>query len=169
VRASVCDGLKRERELFMQLMESSQSKPSGTCFCGAGSRKNPRPARRPADQKHQIRCHCGRRNHGRGHHDVLRQRWHPRDPAGDEPGKFGARPQHHPENYANSVSKGSLKQTDMDQRLGLIRPTLSYDDLRNADLIIEAVFEEMPIRRKYSRSLTPFANRGPSSHPILRI
>jgi 3-hydroxyacyl-CoA dehydrogenase len=51
-------------------------------------------------------------------------------------------------NYANSVAKGSLKQTDLDKRMALIKPTLSYDELRVADLVIEAVFEEMPIKKE---------------------
>jgi len=39
-------------------------------------------------------------------------------------------------NYANSVAKGSLKQADLDKRMALIKPTLSYDDLKDADVII---------------------------------
>ncbi len=51
-------------------------------------------------------------------------------------------------NYASSVAKGSLKQEDMDTRLTLIKPTLSYDDLKDVDLVIEAVFEDMAIKKE---------------------
>ena len=43
-------------------------------------------------------------------------------------------------NYAAQVSRGKLAQGDMDQRMALLTPTLSYSDLADADLIIEAVF-----------------------------
>jgi hypothetical protein len=35
--------------------------------------------------------------------------------------------------------------------MALLRPTLSYDDLRGADLVIEAVFEDMDIKRDVFR------------------
>ena len=63
-------------------------------------------------------------------------------------------------NYANTVAKGSLKQEEMDQRMALIRPTLSYDDLKNADLIIEAVFEEMAIKKEVFGKLDTIAKPG---------
>ncbi|MBN1382803.1 MAG: enoyl-CoA hydratase/isomerase family protein [Deltaproteobacteria bacterium] len=50
-------------------------------------------------------------------------------------------------NYSNTVAKGNLKQEVMDQRMSLITPTLSYDDLKDVDLVIEAVFEEMAIKK----------------------
>jgi len=48
----------------------------------------------------------------------------------------------------------------MDQRLALIKPTLSYDDLRNADLIVEAVFEEMPIKKEVFAKLDSVSKPG---------
>jgi 3-hydroxyacyl-CoA dehydrogenase len=50
-------------------------------------------------------------------------------------------------NYANTVAKGSLKQEVMDKRLSLIKPTLAYEDLKDVDLVIEAVFEDMTIKK----------------------
>ena len=51
-------------------------------------------------------------------------------------------------NYAATVSKGRLSQEDMDTRLGLISSTVSYDDLSDADVVIEAVFEDMALKRE---------------------
>ena len=51
-------------------------------------------------------------------------------------------------NYAATVSKGRLSQEKMDRRLGLISTTLDYDDLGDADVVIEAVFEEMELKKK---------------------
>jgi len=50
-------------------------------------------------------------------------------------------------NYAATVAKGRLKQDAMDERLALITGTTSYDDLADADLIIEAVFEDMDVKK----------------------
>jgi len=52
------------------------------------------------------------------------------------------------QNYAATVSKGRLSQEDMDSRLGLISSTVSYDDLSDADVVIEAVFEDMALKRE---------------------
>ena len=51
-------------------------------------------------------------------------------------------------NYATTVAKGSLEQEAMDQRLSLIRPTLAYEDLKAVDLVIEAVFEDMNVKKE---------------------
>ncbi|MGZ6277006.1 MAG: 3-hydroxyacyl-CoA dehydrogenase NAD-binding domain-containing protein, partial [Syntrophales bacterium] len=50
-------------------------------------------------------------------------------------------------NYASTVAKGSLKQEVMDQRMALIKSTLSYEDLKDVDLVIEAVFEDMAVKK----------------------
>ena len=63
-------------------------------------------------------------------------------------------------NYANSVAKGSLKQEVMDQRMALIKPTLSYDDLKNADMVVEAVFEEMGVKKEVFGKLETVCKPG---------
>jgi 3-hydroxyacyl-CoA dehydrogenase len=50
--------------------------------------------------------------------------------------------------YASSVKKGRLSQNDMDGRMGLIRPALDYAELANADLVIEAAFEQMAVKKQ---------------------
>ena len=51
-------------------------------------------------------------------------------------------------NYANTVAKGRLSQEDMDKRMALISTTMSYDDLKDVDMVIEAVFEQMDVKKK---------------------
>ena len=51
-------------------------------------------------------------------------------------------------NYAATVAKKRLSQNDMDARLGRIRGTTRYEDLADADLVIEAVFEEMGLKQE---------------------
>ncbi|MFM9968316.1 MAG: 3-hydroxyacyl-CoA dehydrogenase NAD-binding domain-containing protein [Burkholderiales bacterium] len=50
-------------------------------------------------------------------------------------------------NYAGAVSRGRLKQDDMDARVARIRGTLVMEEIRDADLVIEAVFEDMAVKR----------------------
>jgi 3-hydroxyacyl-CoA dehydrogenase len=50
--------------------------------------------------------------------------------------------------YAGSVSRGSLTQSDMDQRLKLISGTTDYAEIADADIVIEAVFEEMDLKKQ---------------------
>jgi 3-hydroxyacyl-CoA dehydrogenase len=50
-------------------------------------------------------------------------------------------------NYESSVKRGRFSQEVMDQRMALIRPQLTYEGFENADVIIEAVFESMALKR----------------------
>lgn len=51
-------------------------------------------------------------------------------------------------NYAASVSKGSLQQDVADGRLALITTSLRYEDLSQADVVIEAVWEQMQLKKE---------------------
>ena len=50
-------------------------------------------------------------------------------------------------NYESQVKKGKLKQDKYEQRMGLLSTTLNYDDLNQADMVIEAVFEDMDVKK----------------------
>jgi 3-hydroxyacyl-CoA dehydrogenase len=63
-------------------------------------------------------------------------------------------------NYANSVKKGRFSQAVMDQRMGLITPTLSYDGFEQADIIVEAVFEGMALKKEIFGALDKIAKPG---------
>ena len=51
-------------------------------------------------------------------------------------------------NYATTVAKGRLSQDKMDARLALITGSTSLDDLADADIVIEAIYEEMPAKKE---------------------
>jgi 3-hydroxyacyl-CoA dehydrogenase len=51
-------------------------------------------------------------------------------------------------NYENSVKKGRFTQEVMNQRMALIHPQLTYDGFNQADLIIEAAFESMELKKR---------------------
>jgi 3-hydroxyacyl-CoA dehydrogenase len=56
-------------------------------------------------------------------------------------------------NYEAQVKKGKLKQDKYEQRMSLLSTTLSYDDLGAADLVIEAVFEEIGVKEAVFKEL----------------
>ncbi len=51
-------------------------------------------------------------------------------------------------NYAGSVSRGRMTQEKMDAAVGQITGTLDYADIKDADIVIEAVFENMDIKKE---------------------
>ena len=51
-------------------------------------------------------------------------------------------------NYASTVSKGRLSEADAEARLALIEPTLDFDSIADADIVIEAVFEDMALKKE---------------------
>jgi 3-hydroxyacyl-CoA dehydrogenase len=63
-------------------------------------------------------------------------------------------------NYESSAKKGKLAPEDLDKRMGLLQQTTAYSDLAHADLIIEAVFEEMGVKEKVFRELDTVARQG---------
>jgi 3-hydroxyacyl-CoA dehydrogenase len=63
-------------------------------------------------------------------------------------------------NYENTAAKGKLTLEQVQQRMGLLKPTLSYDDLRDADLVIEAVFETMAIKKDVFAKLDKAIKKG---------
>ncbi|MFZ9286679.1 MAG: 3-hydroxyacyl-CoA dehydrogenase NAD-binding domain-containing protein [Burkholderiaceae bacterium] len=56
-------------------------------------------------------------------------------------------------NYEAQVKKGKLKADKYEQRMALLTPTLNYADLKDADLVIEAVFEEMGVKEAVFKQL----------------
>ncbi|HEY6982223.1 3-hydroxyacyl-CoA dehydrogenase NAD-binding domain-containing protein [Reyranella sp.] len=63
-------------------------------------------------------------------------------------------------NYENTAKRGGMKAEDVDKRMALIKPTLSYDDLKEADVIIEAVFETMEVKEGVFKKLDEIARPG---------
>jgi 3-hydroxyacyl-CoA dehydrogenase len=63
-------------------------------------------------------------------------------------------------NYENSAKKGKLTAEQVEQRMGSIAPTLDYADLKDADLIVEAVFEDYEVKRSVFARLDAVAKPG---------
>jgi len=63
-------------------------------------------------------------------------------------------------NYEAQVKKGKLKQDKYEQRMALLSTTLSYADLKDVDLVIEAVFEEIGVKETVFRTLDEVVKQG---------
>ena len=63
-------------------------------------------------------------------------------------------------NYASTVSKGRLKQEEMDKRMALITPALNIAAGKDADIVVEAVFERMDVKEEIFRKLDAVMKPG---------
>ena len=63
-------------------------------------------------------------------------------------------------NYENTMKKGKLTQEKFDQRVGLITGTLNYEDIGQADIVVEAVFEEMGVKQAVFEKLDQVMKPG---------
>ena len=63
-------------------------------------------------------------------------------------------------NYERSAKNGRFPLADVDRRMGLITPSLSLDDLADCDLVIEAVFERMDIKKDVFTKLDAICKPG---------
>ncbi|MDY7572906.1 3-hydroxyacyl-CoA dehydrogenase NAD-binding domain-containing protein [Actimicrobium sp. CCI2.3] len=63
-------------------------------------------------------------------------------------------------NYENTMKKGKLTQEKFDQRVGMISGTLNYADIGQADIVVEAVFEDMGVKETVFRKLDEVMKQG---------
>tara|TARA_R110002072_G_scaffold25932_8_gene86351 strand:+ start:1540 stop:3609 length:2070 start_codon:yes stop_codon:yes gene_type:complete len=63
-------------------------------------------------------------------------------------------------NYENTARKGRISDADVEQRCGLISGSLDLNDLADCDLIIEAVFENMAVKKEIFSTLDGLAKDG---------
>ena len=50
-------------------------------------------------------------------------------------------------NYASSVAKGKMSTSELEKTLALITPTTTYDGFETVDIVVEAVFEDMEVKK----------------------
>ena len=63
-------------------------------------------------------------------------------------------------NYENTAKKGRLTAEAVERNMGLLTPSLSLDDLADCDLVIEAVFENMAIKKEIFTKLDAIVKPG---------
>ena len=63
-------------------------------------------------------------------------------------------------NYSIAVDKGRMTEEQLEQAMGMITPTTDYADVAGADLVIEAVFENMEIKKQVFTKLDGVCKQG---------
>jgi len=63
-------------------------------------------------------------------------------------------------NYEGSIKRGKLTREKLEQNIALLKPTLSYDDIKGGDLVIEAVFEDMAVKQAVFEKLDAVMQPG---------
>jgi len=63
-------------------------------------------------------------------------------------------------NYMSSVKRGRFTQQFVEERLQLIKPTLRYDDFGDVDMVVEAVFEGMTLKKEVFKQLDRVCKPG---------
>jgi len=63
-------------------------------------------------------------------------------------------------NYENTAKKGRITEAQVGERMALIAPTLGYDAMKDVDLVIEAVFENMDVKRQVFKTLDEVCKPG---------
>ena len=155
------EGLKRERELFMQLMTGDQSKAQRYFFFAEReAAKIPDvPKDTPTIDVEQVAV-LGAGTMGGGIAMNFLNAGYPvtlietTQEALDR-GLGVIR-----KNYENTAAKGRISQDDVEKRMGLITPSLSLTDARDADMVIEAVFENMDVKKDVFARLDQVCKSG---------
>ncbi|MCG8694043.1 MAG: 3-hydroxyacyl-CoA dehydrogenase, partial [Minwuiales bacterium] len=155
------DGLKRERELFMQLMTGDQSKAQRYFFFAEReAAKIPDvPKETPIIDVEQVAV-LGAGTMGGGIAMNFLNAGYPvtlieHSQEALDRGLGVIR-----KNYENTAAKGRISQDDVEKRMALITPSLSLTDARDADMVIEAVFENMDIKKDVFARLDQVCKSG---------
>jgi 3-hydroxyacyl-CoA dehydrogenase len=154
-------GLQRERELFVELLNSNQSKALRHLFNAEREVvRVPGLAEDTPVRKIAAVAVIGPGVMGNGIAICCANAGIPVHLLGATPAKAEAGLAQIGKIYASSVRRGSLSQQDMERRLALITPTASYADCADADLVIEAVREDMDTKQAVFRALDAACKPG---------
>jgi 3-hydroxyacyl-CoA dehydrogenase len=155
------EGIKRERAIFLELIESPESRAMRHAFFGerAAAKIADVPSDTPIRNVGRVAI-VGAGTMGGGIAMAFLNAGFPvtilesRQEALDK-GLATIR-----RNYESAVKRGKLKATDLEARMARLQPSLSWDDVGQADLVIEAVFEEMGVKEEVFRKLDAVMRPG---------
>ncbi|HVT26304.1 MAG TPA: 3-hydroxyacyl-CoA dehydrogenase NAD-binding domain-containing protein [Rhizomicrobium sp.] len=63
-------------------------------------------------------------------------------------------------NYENSAKRGRFTMEDVEKRMGLLTPSMNLEDLADCDLVIEAVYENMDVKKDVFKKLDAIVKQG---------
>ncbi|MCR2833517.1 3-hydroxyacyl-CoA dehydrogenase NAD-binding domain-containing protein [Parerythrobacter lacustris] len=158
---SYADGVKKERELFMQLMNGTQSKAMRHYFFAerAANKINDVPADTPLIPINKVGV-IGAGTMGGGIAmnflsagipvTILEMQQEALDRGTSVIRK----------NYENTAKRGRMTMEQVEGAMGLLTSTLDYADLADCDLVIEAVYENMDVKKQVFAKLDEVVKQG---------
>src|SRR5438552_5600063 len=157
------DGLKRERELFVELLNSPESKAQRYFFFAEReAAKIPDvPASTPAKEIKKAAV-IGAGTMGGGIAMNFANVGIPVTAVEVQQDALDRGLGIVRKNYEATASRGRLTAADVEKRMGLITGTTDFNTIKDADIVIEAVFEEMPIKKEVFAKLDGIAKADAS-------
>jgi 3-hydroxyacyl-CoA dehydrogenase len=154
-------GLKREWELFGELISSKESTAQRYAFFAEreGSKVPglaPRTATVPVEKVGVV----GAGTMGVGIAINFLNAGLPVTLTDSQPGALDRGVEMIRRNYEQAVKRGKLNGADLDKRVALLHPTLDTGALASADLVIEAVYEDLELKKRVFRELDSLVQPG---------
>ncbi len=155
------DGLKFERELFMALLQTTESKALRHAFFSerAAGKIPDVPADTPLRPIRSVAI-VGAGTMGGGIAMNFANAGIPVTLLEMTPEALATGLSTIRKNYENTLKKGRLTPEQCEQRVNLITGTLSYAEIAGADIVIEAVFEDMGVKQAVFRQLDAVMKPG---------
>ncbi|MFN5353307.1 MAG: 3-hydroxyacyl-CoA dehydrogenase NAD-binding domain-containing protein, partial [Burkholderiaceae bacterium] len=155
------DGLSFERELFLQLVQTTESKAlRHSFFAERSATKIPGVGAETALREIRTAAVIGAGTMGAGIAMNFANAGIPVCLLETEQTALDKGLSTIQRNYENTLKKGRLTQEQLDKRMALISTTLDYEALSNADIVIEAVFEEISVKETVFRRLDQVMKPG---------
>ena len=148
------NGLAFEREVFLRCRSSNQSLSQRHAFFAEREARKVSglgPETSQTDVRHAAVLGCG--TMGTGIAMCFANAGIPVIVTESEQGMLDRGMKMIRKNYASTVSKGRMTEEEAEARLALIEPTLEFERVSDADVVIEAVFEEMELKKKIFKRL----------------
>ena len=143
------EGLRRERELFTELVTGDQSKAQRYIFFAereAAKVPGVGPANKPRDVKRAAVIGAG--TMGGGISMNFANAGIPVTVVETSQEALDRGLKTVRKNYENTAARGGLKPEDVERRMALFSGSTDFEKVADADIVIEAVFEEMPIKKE---------------------
>jgi 3-hydroxyacyl-CoA dehydrogenase len=161
VRRPFDEGLKLERELFAELESSDEAKALRYAFFAEREvAKIPGQPKDMVPPEIKTAAVVGAGTMGGGIAMSLADFDFPVKLLDVSPEVLAKGMQRIRDNYTVSVKRGSLAQEEMDRRLALIEPVDNYEAIADCDAVIEAVFEQMPVKKEVFTKLDATVKPG---------
>jgi 3-hydroxyacyl-CoA dehydrogenase len=161
VERPLADGLAHERELFLKLLRGSQSQALRHIFFAerAAARIDGIPANTALLPVNKVGI-VGAGTMGGGIAMNFLSAGIPVTLVEREPAPLDRGVGMIHANYERTARRGRLTGAQVEQAMGLLTPSLSYDDLADCDLVIEAVFETMEVKKQVFSRLDRIVKPG---------